>query len=127
MAMDNSRRRFLGLAADFKRANARRSTGPGLHSSRRTSAHSARSCLRHLLAATAELALFALQQSLTRGVNEIRVWRNKPSGAHIGGDLATVIRRVHDYVHQDVLLRTAEVLAFCVLVTERAGQTIVLQ
>src|SRR5580700_6364053 len=128
MAMGCCRGGFIGLPAAFHRANAYRGTGSRLHASCRASACSAGGYLRHFLAAaTGFVLLLCFQESLTRGMNKISVGRGAPGGAYIGSDLAAVIGRVHDHVHQDVFFRTAEAFALSVFVAEQACETVFLE
>ena len=55
-------------------------------------------------------------QTLARGVNEVRVGWLLPAGAHVAGDLPAMIGRVHDHMRQDVDDRTRPLLALAVLV-----------
>src|SRR5882672_3115057 len=56
------------------------------------------------------MALF--YKSLAHAVDEIRVGRGQSRASHIRRDLPSMIGRVHNHVHQDVILAAAPCFPF---------------
>ena len=55
-------------------------------------------------------------------MNEVRVSGSMAMGAHVAGDLAAMMRRVHDNVSKNVLDRAGPGFPFAVLVCDLPGK-----
>jgi len=60
-------------------------------------------------------------------MNEIGVRGSETGGTHVCGNLPTMIGRVQNHVHEDVLFLAGPTFALAIFVGQRTGQAVLLQ